>query len=29
MDYFIDNMLLLGSLVVGTIFLIVTKVWEE
>lgn len=29
MDYFIDNMVLLVSLVVGTIYLVVTKVWED
>jgi len=29
MDYFIDNIILLVSLVVGTIFLIITKFGED
>tara|TARA_R110001592_G_scaffold332805_3_gene616392 strand:- start:787 stop:942 length:156 start_codon:yes stop_codon:yes gene_type:complete len=29
MGYFIDNMVLLVSLVVGTIYLVVTKIWED
>ena len=29
MDYFIDNMVLFVSLVVGTIYLVGTKVWKD